>query len=125
MSPPLAVSIVLALAAAALLAFCLALRRRLAEAVRDGQAAQRERDLARAEGVLLRRSEARYRQVIESADDIIYQLDLEGRFLYANPAGLLAFGFSEAELPGHHYTETVRNLSLRSATASTSRPAQP
>ena len=99
---------VLALAALALLAWGLGLRRRLGVAARERDAARSERDEDRAAGARLRESEARYRQLVESADDIIYNLDVEGRFLYANPAGLLAFGFSEAELLGRHYTETVR-----------------
>jgi two-component system, sensor histidine kinase and response regulator len=108
LSPSLTVSIVVGLAAAALLAWGLFLRRRLAEAARDAHAARDERDLARAEEARLRRSEARYRQFVESADDIIYQLDLEGRFLYANPAALDAFGLAEAEIGRHHIRETVR-----------------
>jgi PAS domain S-box-containing protein len=99
---------VLALAALALLAWGLGLRRRLGVAAGERDSARRQRDEDRAEGARLRESEARYRQLVESADDIIYNLDVEGRFLYANPAGLLAFGFSEGELRGHHYTETVR-----------------
>ena len=122
MSAPVVVGLVLALAALALLAWGLELGRRLARATRERAAAAAEgaallaaRDLARSERDemrgerdRLRDSEARYRQLVESADDIIYKLDVEGRFAYANPAALAAFGFTEAELIGRHYAETVR-----------------
>ena len=39
---------------------------------------------------------------------MIYKLDAEGRFTYANPAALAAFGFAQSELLGRHYAETVR-----------------
>ena len=122
MSAPVAVGIVLALATLAFLAWGLELRRRLARVAREGAAAaaegaalqaardraQSERDEMRSERDRLRDSEARYRQLVESADDVIYKLDVEGRFTYANPAALLAFGFTEAELIGRHYADTVR-----------------
>jgi PAS domain S-box-containing protein len=108
LSPSLAVAIVLALAALALLAWGLGLRRRLDAAAAERDAARSGRDEGLAESARLRESEARYRQLVESADDIIYNLDVEGRFLYANPAGLQAFGFSAEELLGRHYAETVR-----------------
>ena len=31
-------------------------------------------------------SEARFRQLVEAADDVIFRTDAEGRFSYANPA---------------------------------------
>jgi len=122
LSAPVAVGIVLALIALALLGWALELRRRLARAVRERAAAaaegaalagtrdqvQGERDEMRSERDRLRDSEARYRQLVESADDVIYKLDVDGCFTYANPAALAAFGFTEAELLGRHYAETVR-----------------
>ncbi|HEX9203580.1 MAG TPA: PAS domain S-box protein, partial [Vicinamibacteria bacterium] len=122
MSAWVVAGVVLALAALALLAWGLELHRSLARATRERTAAAAEgaaleaaRDLARSERDemrterdRLRDSEARYRQLVESADDIIYKLDVEGRFSYANPAALAAFGFTEAELMGRHYAETVR-----------------
>jgi len=80
--------------------------RAAAEAERD--AARGERDEMRSERDQVREREARYRQLVESADDIIYQLDAEGRFTYANPAALTAFGFAEPDLIGSHYARTVR-----------------
>src|SRR5262245_35409806 len=56
----------------------------------------------------LRASEARYRELVESADDIIYRTDARGRFVYANPVALHVIGYSESELVGRHYLEMVR-----------------
>ena len=59
----------------------------------------------RAETLLLE-SRALYRQMVESASDIIYQTDAHGHFTYANPIALRLMGFtSEAEVLGRHYLE--------------------
>ena len=64
-----------------------------------------ERKLAE---TLLQESEARYRQFVESASDIIYRTDAGGLFTYANPIGLKLMGFqSEDEILGRHYLELV------------------
>lgn len=41
-----------------------------------------------------------YKNLVESAADIIYRLDQNGRFLYMNQKALETFGFSAAELKG-------------------------
>jgi two-component system, sensor histidine kinase and response regulator len=56
----------------------------------------------------LRASEARYRELVESADDIIYRTDARGRFMYANPVALRVIGYPESDLVGRHYLEMVR-----------------
>ncbi|HXB56470.1 MAG TPA: response regulator [Vicinamibacteria bacterium] len=56
----------------------------------------------------LRESEGRYRQIVESADDIIYVTDEKGRFVYANPATQRAAGLPEGQLLGLHFRELVR-----------------
>ncbi len=59
----------------------------------------------RAESLLIV-SEARYRQIVESAGDIIYRTDSDGRFTYANPIALRLLGYnSESEVVGKHYLE--------------------
>ncbi|MCQ3937123.1 MAG: hypothetical protein DPW18_08765 [Chloroflexi bacterium] len=59
----------------------------------------------RAETQLLE-SRALYKQMVESAGDIIYRTDANGRFTYANPIALRLMGFqSEAEVLGRHYLE--------------------
>jgi PAS domain S-box-containing protein len=61
----------------------------------------------RAENLLLE-SEARFRQIVENASDIIYRTDAKGYFTYVNPTGLHAMGCSsEAEIIGRHYLDLV------------------
>lgn len=57
----------------------------------------------------LRASEARYRELIESASEIIYRTNALGYFLYANPVALRLLGYADgAELVGKHFTQLVR-----------------
>jgi PAS domain S-box-containing protein len=46
----------------------------------------------------VRKSERKYRDLIENANDIIYTHDLEGRFLSVNAAGARIYGYTEAEI---------------------------
>ncbi len=55
----------------------------------------------------LAESEERYRQIIESATDIIYRTNSRGNITYANPVGLRIFGYNEEEAMGLHYTAFV------------------
>ena len=56
----------------------------------------------------LQESEARYRQIVENASDVIYRTDMDGRFTYINPIGLHFLGLAnDAELAGRHYLELV------------------
>ncbi|HSG45959.1 MAG TPA: PAS domain S-box protein [Anaerolineales bacterium] len=49
-------------------------------------------------------SEARFRQIVENASDLIYRVNTDGELTYANPAALRAMGFeSEEEALGKHY----------------------
>ncbi|MBK9926244.1 MAG: PAS domain S-box protein [Anaerolineales bacterium] len=58
--------------------------------------------------LLLQESEARFRQIVENASDIIYRADANGYFTYANPSALHAMGFKdEDELVGKHYLDMV------------------
>jgi len=50
----------------------------------------------------LREGEAKYRELIENANDLIYTRDLDGRFISVNKACELAFGYSREELIGKH-----------------------
>jgi len=53
-------------------------------------------------------SEARYRQIVETAGDIIYRVDALGRITYINPTGLRVTGYDlESEVLGRHYLEFV------------------
>ena len=55
----------------------------------------------------LKQSENRYRQIIESASDMIYRFNLNGRFNYINPVGLRMLNFTEKEILSMDYTDFV------------------
>jgi PAS domain S-box-containing protein len=56
----------------------------------------------------LRESEARYRQLVETAHDIIYRTDADGYFTYVNPVASRVLGYAPEELAGKHYLEMIR-----------------
>ncbi len=54
----------------------------------------------------LQESEARFRQIVENASDLIYRVDMNGLFTYANPSALNAMGFErEAEVLGKYWLD--------------------
>lgn len=55
----------------------------------------------------LEQSEAFYAHLVENAHDIIYKIDLRGRFTFFNPAAVRATGFSEAELTENSYLDLI------------------
>jgi len=60
--------------------------------------------------ILLQESEARYRQIVEKASDIIYRTDESGRFTYVNQIGLRLMGFdAETDVLGRRFLELVRS----------------
>ncbi|GAB4545511.1 MAG: hypothetical protein Fur002_19720 [Anaerolineales bacterium] len=55
---------------------------------------------------LLRDSEARFRQIVENASDLIYRTDAQGNFIYVNPTSLAVMGYkSESEVLGKNFVE--------------------
>jgi len=57
---------------------------------------------------MLQESEARYRQIVESADELISRTDVEGNITYVNPTSLRLFGFEKIEeIIGRNYTEFI------------------
>ena len=55
---------------------------------------------------LLLESEARFRQIVENASDIIYRADMSGNFTYANPSALKLMGYdNEQEVIGKKYLD--------------------
>lgn len=55
-----------------------------------------------------RAREERYRRLVETASDIIFNTDDQGCFTYVNPAATQITGFSSIELIGMHYTDLIR-----------------
>jgi len=55
---------------------------------------------------LLQESEARFRQIVENASDIIYRVDLKGNFTYANPSALKLMGYaSDQDVSRIHFLD--------------------
>jgi diguanylate cyclase (GGDEF)-like protein/PAS domain S-box-containing protein len=63
----------------------------------------------------LRRSEARYRAILEEIEEGYYEVDLSGNFTFVNDAACRQFGYSRQELMGMNYRiyvpkEDVKNV---------------
>lgn len=58
-------------------------------------------------GAKLQKSEKRYRQLIESVQDIIYKISPLGYFTFVNPVVEQRLGYCPDEIIGHHFTELV------------------
>lgn len=52
-------------------------------------------------------SEKKYRQVVETANDIIYLTDHHGCFTFVNPVGLRITGYALEEIIGKHYLDLI------------------
>jgi PAS domain S-box-containing protein len=48
-----------------------------------------------------------YRAIVERIGDMIYTLDLDGRFTYLNSAGLQLLGYEADEILGRHFTTVL------------------
>jgi PAS domain S-box-containing protein len=56
----------------------------------------------------LQESEARFRQIVENASDLIYRVDTHGYITYANPAVVRALGYqNEEDVLGNYYLDLV------------------
>lgn len=56
----------------------------------------------------LRKSEEGYRQLVENATDIIYEMDDSGHLTFVNALAVRVTGYSEKELIGKHYLDLIR-----------------
>jgi PAS domain S-box-containing protein len=56
-----------------------------------------------------------YEDLVEGLGDMIYTLDLNGRFTYINSAGLSLLGYRAEEILGHHFGEVLTASSARIA----------
>ncbi len=63
----------------------------------------------------LRESEDKYRQIVESANDIIYRIDPRGYFTYANHAAVRIIGYPLKEIIGRNYLEFLHPGSRKMA----------
>ena len=55
----------------------------------------------------LKESEKRYRELVETANDIIYLTDANGHFLVFNAVGLKITGYSQEEIVHKHYLDLI------------------
>ncbi len=55
----------------------------------------------------LRRSEERFRNLVETTSDWIWEVDTEGRFTYASPQVGDLLGYAPADLMGKHFTSPM------------------
>lgn len=50
-------------------------------------------------------AESRYRNLVETAHDLVWSIDREGRWSYLNNAAADIYGLSASDMLGHHYSE--------------------
>ncbi len=53
----------------------------------------------------LRRSRALYYELVETAQDLVWQCDSQGKFVYLNPAWEKVLGYKPQEMIGKHFSE--------------------
>lgn len=52
-------------------------------------------------------SELRYRTLVQTASDIIYNTDINGYFTFVNSVATQIFGYNERQIIGHHFSEFI------------------
>ncbi|MBI3521231.1 MAG: PAS domain S-box protein [Bacteroidetes bacterium] len=57
----------------------------------------------------LKRSEERYRNIVENSTDIIYKINKNGYFTYVNPVAERITGYKQEELLNKQFTKLIRN----------------
>lgn len=53
----------------------------------------------------LHESETKFRDLVETSQDLIFTFDVEGRFTYLNPAWKDTLGYELQDMLGHHFSE--------------------
>jgi diguanylate cyclase (GGDEF)-like protein/PAS domain S-box-containing protein len=77
----------------------------LKQRIRELEKSESERKLAEE---ALRKSEDRYRTLVENANDMVYRTNDTGHFTFVNPAMLRIIGYEEGEIIGKHYLTLIR-----------------
>lgn len=55
----------------------------------------------------LRKKEEQYRQIVENASDMIYEMDETGRFRFMNPSTIKLLKYQQEEIVGKHYLDII------------------
>jgi len=55
----------------------------------------------------MRRSEEKYRSLVNTTSDLIFTVDVKGNILFANPAVKAFTGYEPQEITGHHFSEYI------------------
>lgn len=63
--------------------------------------------ISRSKSKLVRNSEAKYRQLIDNSNDILYTIDTNGSFTFVSPAWTRLLGYRIDEVEGHSFKEFV------------------
>lgn len=68
--------------------------------------ARRETELASQQRILsaIREQKEQYQDLFEQANDIVFILDLDGKFIYINQAAQKITGYTPAEMVGRHFS---------------------
>lgn len=70
---------------------------------------------SRAAGLAAGTTTPDYRALVEAAGDLIYTLDLEGRFTFVNSAARQVLGYNPVEVIGKNFTEVLTSESAKVA----------
>ena len=108
MTPGLSLAVGFAAGAAVLGGWALALRRRHALVAQALAARETELELERAALAGARASEALFRGIVESVDDLIFRTDADGHFTYVSHSVAEVLGFDQEHLRGGRLLDLVR-----------------
>ncbi|MEB3831832.1 GAF domain-containing protein [Phormidium sp. CCY1219] len=84
-----------------------------AERDRQNRQLQREINERRLTQKALEQSEQKHRALVETSQDLIWSMDIRGRYTFVNPAVEQIYGYSPAETLGKKYTQFVSAKRLK------------